>query len=142
LSAGGAAITAGGAATAIGAMGIAYLSASIAVTDGAVIDNAISKVQSKVKKPYEYHHIVPQGASKTQGARDILYKVGIGINSPENIIILEYGKHRGIHTTAYYEHVNNIITSVYDPNASVFSNRLRVERALMELRREIMTGKW
>jgi hypothetical protein len=38
-------ITAGGAATAIGTLGLAYLSASIAATDGAVIDDAIDAVK-------------------------------------------------------------------------------------------------
>lgn len=95
-----------------------------------------------LKKQYEYHHIVPQNASACQGAHDILYKVGISIDSPENIIILDYSTHRHIHTVAYYARVETDITSAYIEGDSQFANRVRVEAALLELRLEILMGLW
>lgn len=36
------------------------------------------------RRPFDYHHIIPQSALACSEAREILSKVDIGINSEEN----------------------------------------------------------
>jgi len=108
------------------------------------VNGVITTVKANIRnRIYEYHHIVPQTAALCLGARDILVnKVDIPIDSMENIIILEYGTHRHLHTAAYYMHVESVITAAYIEGQSFFMNKLRVEAALAELRLEIRMGLW
>ena len=107
------------------------------------IDGVITTVKAKIRnRNYDYHHIVPRNAFLCSGARDVLANVGIPIDSNENLIILDYGNHRHLHTTAYYMHVESVITSAYIEGEPDFVNRLRVQAALARLRLEILMGVW
>jgi hypothetical protein len=76
-----------------------------------------SSIPSTIRKQYEFHHIVPQGVRdkcpSCIEARRILDIVGIGVNGPGNIIILETGFHRSIHTNAYYSLACNSVIAAY-----------------------------
>ncbi len=113
----------------------------------ALIEKVVNGTKTLVKtsfrnRRYEYHHIVPQTASACAEAQYIFNQVGIPIHSPSNLIILEYGTHRHLHTDLYYSHVNNVIKLAYNKDDSNFINRIRVEAALAELRLEIRMGIW
>ena len=56
---------------------------------------------------YEAHHIVAWAHWKAQEARDILGWHGVDLNSAENGALLSCDRHRGLHTHAYYDAVND-----------------------------------
>jgi hypothetical protein len=62
----------------------------------------------------ETHHIVAKMAHNAQQAKNILAKVGIGINSSLNLVSLKTGLHRRLHTNAYYGWANSVIISAYN----------------------------
>lgn len=56
---------------------------------------------------YEAHHIVAWAHWRAQEARDILSWHGVDLNSAENGALLSCDRHRGLHTYAYYDAVND-----------------------------------
>jgi len=76
------------------------------------------------------HHIVAQTARKAQLARDVLKRVGIGVNHKRNLVSIKTGLHRRLHTNKYYETINDIMNSAYSKKYSYSTNQLRVFTAL------------
>ena len=60
------------------------------------------------------HHIVAKSAKAAKAARDALEKAGIDINSPANLVPVSYAVHRRMHTTAYYNLVNLMMTTAIE----------------------------
>ena len=56
------------------------------------------------------HHIVASGAMAAGDARQILASVGMDVNSALNGVFLDVPYHQGLHTKAYYENVNNMLS--------------------------------
>ena len=72
----------------------------------------ISKV--KLPVPYHVHHIVAQNDSRAEPAQIILDEVGINrFVDPANLVQLPVFYHRRLHSTAYYEYVNEVIVTEY-----------------------------
>jgi A nuclease family of the HNH/ENDO VII superfamily with conserved AHH len=55
------------------------------------------------------HHIVAGSAPGAAAARAILQRLGIGINDAANGVFLQGAEHAGIHTTEYYNTVNQAL---------------------------------
>ena len=82
---------------------------------------AQAKTIPNYRSDKEWHHIVAKKAPNAQRARDILDAVGIGYNSPYNLVLLKTGLHRRLHTNTYYGFANSVVISAYeaangDPN--------------------------
>ena len=74
------------------------------------VDSALKKAKEKSKNTkYEKHHIVAKKASKAYYSRQILKKVGIGIDSDANTVSINYNLHRHLHTNSYYNAVYNLL---------------------------------
>lgn len=83
----------------------------------------------------EWHHIVAKAAPNASYARKVLEAVGIGINSPENLIYIKTGLHRRLHTNEYYGWANGVVISAYrSAGGNVALKRLNVSSALGTLR--------
>lgn len=72
---------------------------------------------------FENHHIVAQTAVRASTSRGFLNSVGIGINSPPNMVLIRYNLHRHLHTNAYHDSV----TALLRPHAG---NRSRLVNTL------------
>lgn len=83
---------------------------------------ARTRTMPKYRSPREVHHIVAQQAPNAGLARNILNNVGIGYNSPYNLVSLKTGLHRRLHTNQYYGWANSVIISAYN---SANGNRAR-----------------
>ena len=69
------------------------------------INTALDKAKSKRRdNRYEKHHIVARCSSNRDAdkSRELLRRVGIGINSSYNLVSIKYNLHRHLHTKAYY----------------------------------------
>jgi YD repeat-containing protein len=51
------------------------------------------------------HHIVSRYAGRADGARQVLKRVGMDLDDPNNGVILDASRHYGLHTKRYYEEV-------------------------------------
>ena len=78
----------------------------------------------------EVHHIVAQGDYRARRARGILNAVGIEVNNSINLIPLKSHFHRRLHTNAYYNWVDKVITSAYYSGNSYAERRRNVMEAL------------
>ena len=93
-------------ANAIDSMGTGIKSLSDAVVKA--IDNALDKAKKKKKdNRYERHHIVAQSSTNSDAikSRQLINRVGIGVNSSHNLVDIKYNLHRHLHTSAYYKAV-------------------------------------
>ena len=91
---------------AISALGTGIKSLSNAVVKA--IDKALDKAKKKGKdNRYERHHIVAQKSTNSNAtrSREILYEVGLNVNSSCNLVDIKYNLHRHLHTDAYYKAV-------------------------------------
>nr|WP_278245095.1 AHH domain-containing protein [Ruminococcus flavefaciens] len=71
------------------------------------ISNKIEKLQNdKKSNKRNLHHIVARTSMKAALARSILFKVGIPINSTENLVSIKEFVHWYMHTDVYYAWVN------------------------------------
>lgn len=86
------------------------------------------------RSPRELHHLVAQAGRNAQLARDILRRVGIGINSSANLILIKTSLHRRLHTNDYYGLANSMVISAYNKGKSATSRRTNVYAALAKLR--------
>ena len=78
------------------------------------ISNKIEKLQNdKKSNKRNLHHIVARTSMKAALARSILFKVGIPINSTENLVSIKEFVHWYMHTDVYYTWVNSLIYSSY-----------------------------
>lgn len=76
------------------------------------------------------HHIVASGAAAADPARQVLARVGMDINSAFNGAFLDAAYHQGLHTTAYYQNVNGMLTGA--ANYSDVAARLSAIRLMLE----------
>ncbi|KMK51463.1 FKBP12 protein 1 [[Actinobacillus] muris] len=91
------------------------------------------------------HHIVAENDPRAQIARDILSKHKIDIDSARNGIFLKHmsknskqagAYHREIHTSKYYEHVNNVLR-----RADAIGGKRHVKNALNKLREDLFLNR-
>ena len=83
----------------------------------------------------EWHHIVAKGARNATRAKAKLTAVGINVNDDVNLIWLQTGLHRRIHTDLYYGWANSVVISAYNSaRGNDALERTRVLEALMVLR--------
>ena len=78
----------------------------------------------------EVHHIVAQGDYRARRARGILNAVGIRVNDSINLIPLKSHFHRRLHSNAYYNWVDKVITSAYYSGDSYAERQRNVMEAL------------
>ena len=78
----------------------------------------------------EVHHIVAQGDYRARRARGILNAVGIKVNNSINLIPLKSHFHRRLHSNAYYNWVDKVITSAYYSGDSYAERQRNVMEAL------------
>lgn len=87
----------------------------------------------------EVHHIVAQTDRRATTARNILHKVHIGINSPENLVTLPTSFHRRLGSNAYYGGVNDMLYWAYEDAPKNFKTRFdHVFNALFYIREELV----
>lgn len=48
------------------------------------------------------HHIVSRNDRRAEGARQILKRVGMDLDDPNNGVVLDASRHSGLHTNLYY----------------------------------------
>jgi RHS repeat-associated protein len=120
------------AAIAVLGAGLVYYAIETLEAVWKLVKESIAKVKNepKYKNKYEVHHIVAQTARKAQPARDVLKRVGIGVNHKRNLVSIKTGLHRRLHTNKYYETINDIMNSAYSKKYSYSTNQLRVFTAL------------
>ena len=99
------------------------------------------------KRSFAAHHIVACNAAEAEIARKILKCVGIGINSAENGVYLCQKSgvcggtiHAGGHSKAYYEAVNEALTTAYESRYSMKEKKEAVIAALNELAIRLRKG--
>ncbi len=122
--------------------GIFILTTGCAFTAGEIIsqttitvpkeeEKVITKTKIKDSDPRR-HHMVPQGATKSAKARQVLLDVGINPKtSPLNIVTIPQGLHKSIHTNNYYDYIDSKILPCR-------GDRVAVEQALAEIRADIL----
>ena len=121
------------------------------------IDNAIDNLKSNVKNKiltvitaivaayalaktmnpnnrYEVHHIVAQTSIKAKPARNILKKVGIGIQDTRNKVLIKYNLHKRLHTKDYYSYVNTTMETAYNSGKNKSERLSLVEGALAAIK--------
>ena len=81
-------------------------------------------------------------------AREILLKVGLGINDASNGVFLCMRSdactgtiHSGRHTQYYYDEINALVTSAYDETANLETNRRAVEQTLDRIADRLRKGE-
>ena len=118
---------------------------ALEIFEAKTIAKAISDSYAKVKvKPSyrterEWHHLVAQEAPNAVWARNILNKVGIGVNDLINLAYIKTGLHRRLHLNSYYGWANSVVISAYNSahgNLSVQSSNVKV--ALLAIRAYVM----
>ncbi|WP_240903755.1 DNRLRE domain-containing protein [Chengkuizengella sediminis] len=99
---------------------------------GKLIDQSFARVKTKprYRSKYEVHHIVAQKHWKAAPSRSILTKVGLSVNSSQNLVSIKTGMHRRTHYYLYYDTVNLIMKKVYNYKSSYSTNRKKVIAAL------------
>lgn len=84
------------------------------------IDNVVKRALTYAKSSkYAVHHIVAKSASDAYQARKKLKDFHIGINSPVNLVTLNERFHRHLHTKAYYNAVNALVTIQSDKSGVI-----------------------
>jgi len=80
------------------------------------IGDSFARVKEKpaYKSEYELHHLVAKKAKNARYARSVLESVGIGVNDPENLLLIKTGLHRRLHTDTYYGWANSVVISAYE----------------------------
>lgn len=99
------------------------------------------------KRSFAAHHIVAGNATDAAVARKILENVGIDINAAENGVYMCMKSdvcggtiHAGGHSKAYYEAVNEALTTAYESCNSLKDKREAVIAALNDLATRLRTG--
>ena len=104
------------------------------------IGNSFAKVKSipKYKTTHEWHHIVAQQAHNANLAKAVLRKVGININSNDNLVLIKTGFHRRIHTNKYYGWANSVVISAFNAaHGNPQKEKVNVRGALLVIRKFI-----
>lgn len=107
---------------------IAYTAKTLAskakeLAESIAIIFAKAKTVPRYKTSNELHHIVAKKSVKALPARTIINKVGIGYNSPKNLVSIKTGLHRRLHSNLYYTWVNSMIVAAYSTAGSKKSQR-------------------
>jgi hypothetical protein len=68
-------------------------------------------VGNSAKAGQHLHHIVAQTHSRAEPARQVLTKYGINVHNSINTVPLNSTQHSGLHTYAYIDRVNSLITT-------------------------------
>ncbi|MBV9322915.1 MAG: AHH domain-containing protein, partial [Chloroflexi bacterium] len=79
------------------------------------------------------HHIVAGNDVRASVARDILEREGIGINDAANGVFLPASMHQGVHTNAYFQAINDALTSAAPGT---------VKDVLADIRSQILAGNF
>lgn len=94
------------------------------------------------------HHIVAGSEEAAAPAREVLLKVGLGINDAANGVFLCMRSdactgtiHSGRHTQYYYDEINALVTSAYDETANLETNRRAVEQTLDRIADRLRKGE-
>lgn len=100
------------------------------------------------KRSWAAHHIVAGSAQEAEIARKILKNVGIDINAAENGVFLcmksnicSGSIHAGGHSKAYYEAVNEALTTAYESAYSMQGKKDAVVAALNDLANQLRKGE-
>ena len=100
------------------------------------------------KRSWAAHHIVAGSAQEAEIARKILKNVGLDINSAENGVFLCMKSticsgtiHAVGHTKAYYEAVNEALTTAYESAYSIQGKKTAVIAALNDLANRLRKGE-
>ena len=100
------------------------------------------------KRSFAAHHIVAGTAKEAAPARKVLELVGVDINDAANGAMLCMKSsvcsgtiHAGGHSKAYYEAVNEALTTAYESCYSMSEKREAVIAALNDLATRLRTGK-
>ena len=83
-----------------------------------IIEFATALVVKNDYNSFEKHHIVAKRDPRAWFSRIILFKSGISINDPRNLVYVKKGYHRVIHTNVYYGILNISIGTGYLINGS------------------------
>jgi len=75
-------------------------------TDVQEVPNTATKAVPRRHSGYHLHHIVAQNTLKAAPAREILNRLSINVNAPENLVLLPAKYHARLHTNLYYNQVN------------------------------------
>ena len=98
----------------------------------------MTKCPDPIVTSYNAHHIVAQGAPQAQGARDILVRWGIDIDSASNGVFLrttDVGKgayHPSLHTKEYYQEI--------EEKLSVATSKQQAESVLRDIAADLRAG--
>jgi hypothetical protein len=75
-----------------------------------------------------WHHIVAKAAWRADPARRMLERFGMTVNDPDNLIPLRGKFHSRLHTIAYYDYVNSVMSTAKSEASVRFKlNQLRIE---------------
>ena len=119
--------------SAISALGSAVSNIFAARTWGEQLMNKVRVANDLYRfqrTPYHNHHIVAQGAAAAEPARHIFLIYFGNINHPINLIPIRASLHVRMHTTIYYNTVNNLL--IVANGGSIFNtNRLQTVNLAM-----------
>ena len=101
------------------------ITATIGAIGSAIAEFADSMTKKRDYDDTEKHHIVARIDPRAEPARIILRVSGIGINDPRNLVDMDKGYHRVLHTNGYYTLLNLSILGGY-----IFNGTEGVEEVL------------
>ena len=104
--------------TLIRVVGTVAMSAVVSLKQA--INEASKKAQNrKPNSKREIHHIIPQKKKDTKTAYDIwVTKCRLSINDSRNKVSISYNLHKHLHTTAYCNAINSLVSSAFKKNGS------------------------
>ena len=95
---------------------------------------AKAKTKPRYRKDHEKHHIVAQGANRTKSeeARQVLTKCGIKYKTDKrNLILIQTGLHRRLHTNLYYSFVNPLVINAYNKGLTLNRKKNNIKAAIL-----------
>ena len=104
--------------TLIRVVGTVAMSAVVSLKQA--INEASKKAQNrKPNSKREIHHIIPQKKKDAKTAYDIwVTKCRLSINDSRNKVSISYNLHKHLHTTAYCNAINSLVSSAFKKNGS------------------------
>lgn len=103
---------------------------------------AKAKTKPRYRRNSERHHIVAQGASKAEEARKVLTKCKIKYKTDlRNLIWLQTGLHRRLHTNLYYAFVNPLVINAYHKGLTLNKKKNNTKAAVLGVENTLLRLK-
>ena len=106
--------------------------AAVSIAVSAVVKKCLDHGGCNGARGFHKHHIVARRAPRAAPGRRVLRRFAIGVNSAWNLVVLTAGFHARLHTTAYYEAVNDAVGAASAYGGRAVKMTLRAIAALLE----------